>query len=345
MKVGFHSLIAKGGHQGRGIGFYAENLLAHLKRVPDLDIREFSELDELKDADVVHYPTVDFFKRSLPLRKKFPTVVTIHDITPLLFPKHYPPGIRGRINLQFQKKALKSVKRIITDSENSKSDIHKYFKFTLDDIKVVYLAPSDQYQEISDKGKLRQIQNKYSLPEKFALFTGNVNWNKNILNQAAACLETDLDLVLVGKSFETKDDLSHPELRDFKEFLTKYADNPKIHILGFVNTEDLISLYNLAEISLLVSFYEGFGLTILEAQSCGCPVITSNVSSMPEVAGDGAVLVNPGSVSEIKEAIKLLLEDQDFKRVLIKKGFENVKRFNWEKTAQETVKVYKDALS
>lgn len=341
MKIAFCSLPLSTGHKVRGVGAYTKNLLESLKTNQDIEIQEFADISEVQSADIVHYPFFDLFQRSLPIFNRFPTIVTIHDVTPLVFAEHYPPGIKGLINLLWQKLALKNIKAIITDSQASKIDIAKYLNIGLNKIFVVPLASSSQFQPIKDFKLLSNIKTKYSLPDRFVLYTGNINWNKNLLNLAQACEEAEVDLVLAGSGFEQKDNLNHPELSSYKEFLDRFGKDPDKHILGFIPTEDLVVIMNLAQVLLLPSFYEGFGLPILEAQSCGTPVITSKVSSMPEVGGEGVLLVDPNSTSEISQAIKTLTTNSNLAQTQINKGFENVKKFSWEKCARETAEVYK----
>lgn len=339
MKVAFCSLPLKTGHKTRGIGVYTRNLLEALKKQEGIQTQEFGNLAEVKSADIVHYPFFDLFQHSLPWQKPFPTVVTIHDVIPLVYSQHYPPGIRGSWNNFLQRRALQDVSAVITDSAASKKDIVQYLKVPGEKIHVVPLAPASHFQKINDDKILKRVKDKYNLPQEFALYTGNVNWNKNLLNLTEATLKADTNLVLVGKSFEERKNLDHPEMQSFKQFLHQYYNNPKVHILGFVEDEDLVAITNLAKVVMLPSFAEGFGLPILEAQICETPVITSSVSSMPEVAGKGALLVDSGSVEDIVEAFKKI-DDKKISDNLVKEGLENVKRFSWEITAKETAQVY-----
>lgn len=340
MKVAFCSSPLTSGHQHRGIGTYTKNLVKELKKQKDVQIQEFSDLSGVKDTDVVHFPFFDLFQHTLPLIKKWPMVITIHDVIPLLYPTAYPPGIKGSWNLILQKLALKNVSAVITVSEASKEDIIKYLGVPAEKIYPIGEAPAGHYRKINDSKSLKEVKGKYNLPDKFALYTGNVNWNKNLLNLTEGAIAAGIDLVLVGKSFEEKGNLDHPEMQSFKEFLNHYGKNPQVHILGFVENNDLVIITNLAQVVLLPSFAEGFGLPILEAQICGVPVITSNLSSMPEVAGFGALLIDPGSVESISGAIGKIIKDEKVRDQLIKEGLENVKRFSWEKAAKETVQVY-----
>lgn len=345
MKIAISNLPLKTGHQIRGIGYYTQKLIEGLKKKSDIEIQEFSNISEVKNADIIHYPFFDFFQKTLPLNKKFPTVVTIHDIIPLIFPKYYPPGIKGSINNFFQRISLKNVKAIITDSESSKIDIEKILRVNPRNVFSVPLAVLDKCLTIKNQKKLNKIKEKYKLSDKFVLFIGNVNWNKNILNLTKASLDAEINIVLIGKDFDNKKDLNHPEKKSYKDFLEKYENNPMVRRLGFVSDDDKNILITLANSLLLPSIYEGFGLTILEAQVCGTPVITSNVSSMPEVAGDGALFVDPYNIEEIKEAILRIKNDQHLRKDLINKGFKNIKRFSWEKTIEQTLQVYQYAAS
>lgn len=345
MKVAFCSLPLTTGHNTRGIGVYTRNLLEAFKKYPEIQIQEFGDLSEVEGADIVHYPFFDLFASSLTVQKKISTVVTIHDVIPLVYSKHYPVGIKGSWNNFLQKRALKNISAIITDSQVSKKDIVKYLGVAEKKVQVVPLAPASHFQRIKDSKILDEVKNKYHLPEEFALYTGNVNWNKNLLNLTEAALRAGIDLVLIGKSFEEKENLDHPEMRSFKNFLDQYSGNPKVHILGFVQDEDLVAITNLATVLLLPSLVEGFGLPILEAQLCGVPVITSNISSMPEVAGQGALLVDPNSVESIAQAIIEIKDNKKAREYLIKEGLNNIQRFSWDNTAQETIKVYDKILN
>lgn len=328
----------------RGIGFYTENLIKGLKEYSNLKIIVIDNRNNFPRVDLIHYPFFDFFENTLPIRKKFPTIVTIHDCIPLKFPKYYPPGIKGKLNYFIQRISLKGVKAVITDSLTSKKDINQMLSIPNEKIFPIYLAQGANFRKISDKKKLNHIKSKLKLPNSFALFVGSVNWNKNILNMAKACIEAGVNLVLIGMDFKNRENLNHTELRDFNIFIERYKNHPKIHIVGFLEPEDLVLVYNLANVTLLVSRYEGFGLTILESQACGTPVITSNTSSMPEIAGSGAILVDPNNIDSINHTLTRIIGNKDLRNDLIDKGYKNKARFSWEKTAEETIKVYESVL-
>lgn len=339
MKVGIDISKLHKFNKTRGIGFYTEHLYNALRKYTKIDIK-LIENNTHEHFDVIHYPYFDFFNATLPIRKKCPTAVTIHDTIPLAFPEHYPAGIKGSINLIRQKFALKNVEAIITDSRSSQQDVIKFLGVEEPKVFPIYLAPGESFKPINDAKRLDRVRRKYHLPEKFALYVGNVNWNKNLVNLTAASVDISLDICLIGSGFETAGNLGHPELSSFKDFLSKFYNHPKVHILGFINEDDLICVYNLAYVLLMPSFYEGFGLPILEAQACGCPVITSNTSSIPEVARDAAIFVNPKNAAEISKSIQSITSNASKRDNLIKKGLKNARRFSWKKTAMETQDVY-----
>ncbi len=343
MKVGIDISSLHSLSKGRGIGFYTQALIDSLKKYTDIEIKVIESVNQQQNVDLIHYPFFDFFRPTLKINNNVPTIVTIHDVIPLLFPKNYPPGIRGRVNLFLQKQSLNKTKAIITDSKSSTNDITQILKISQNKVHTVYLASSEHFTKLTEK-EINERTKKFNLPEIFALYSGGVNWNKNLINQTEAALKSDIDLVLVGGGFDNKNNLDHPEMKEFKQFLNKYQNNPKIHILGFVSDEELVGLMNKAKALLFASHYEGFGLPILESQACGTPVITGNISSMPEVAGDGAILVDPNSVDQISLSLSKITHDEDESNLLIKKGFENLDNFSWKKTAVETLKVYQNAL-
>ena len=334
------------GHAGRGVGVYGEQLIKYLKEIEDVEVIEFSDINEIhkKNVDVVHFLVFDLFQNTLPSNISIPSVVTVHDVTPLVFKKEYPSGIKGALNLFVQKRALKKIDKIITISNNSKKDINKHLGIDNKKIKVIYSGFGEQFKIANDRKEQKIVRDKYKLPDRYAFYSGNVNWNKNIVGMTDACIDADLDLVIVGKSFEQKENINHPEMRSYKQFLEKYENHPQVHILGFVPDGDLVAILNQATVALFVSFYEGFGFPILEAQACGVPVISAKTSSMPEIGGSGALYIDPKDIKEISCKITTVLNDEKLRNDLIDEGLLNIKRFSWKKTAEETYQLYKDLL-
>ncbi len=344
MKIGLDVSRMHNLSRTRGIGVYADNLYKSIKENTDVDIELIKEKTSYQKFDLIHFPFFDLFKRTLPLKMSTPFVVTIHDLIPLQFPKHYPPGLKGRANLFFQKLALKNAKAIIAVSDVVKNDISEILRIDDKKIFTIYSAPSANFQKITDTKILEETGKKYNLPDQFVLYIGNVNWNKNILNTAQSCIKAGKNLVIIGSSFLDKTNLNHIEKKSHKQFLEKYEQNKLITILNFVSSEDLERIMSLATVLIFISYYEGFGLPVLEAQAGGLPVITSKGSATEEVAGKSAILVDPENPDEIAQQINKVFDSESVRNELIKKGKENASKFSWKQSAIETVKVYQNAL-
>lgn len=289
---------------------------------------------ELKRNDVQIFHGPSFLA---PLTKKSKYVVTIHDLSFFRYPESFT--LENKLYFKFfLQRSIKNADVIIADSESTKKDIIHYFKVPDDRISVVYLGVDDTFVPLKDSVKIKQIKAKYNLPEKFILFTGVLSPRKNLERTLIAfCLlkrkkSIPHKFVIVGKKgwlYETI----------FEKIKLLNLEN-EVVFTDYVPEEDLPYFYNLADVFVLASLYEGFGLPILEAMACGCPVVTSSRSSMPEVAGDAALLVDPLKVEEISAAIEKIVTDTKLRKVLVEKGFEQAKKFSWKKTAEETLKIY-----
>ncbi len=224
MKIAINIFPLQSGHKNRGIGYYTRNLVDNLKKDSTIDVQEFLKLNEIKEADLVHYPWFDFFFHTLPIKKPFPTAVTIHDVIPLKFREQYPVGLRGKVNFFLQKLALRSCRFIITDSKTSKDDIVKYLKVPADKIRVIPLAADPKFRVLND-AKLIQTKRKYHLPDQFLLYVGDANWVKNLpflvkgFNEIIKSPDFDnVRLVLVGGVFlKNVENMDHPELESLKQ--------------------------------------------------------------------------------------------------------------------------------
>jgi glycosyltransferase involved in cell wall biosynthesis len=293
------------------------------------------------DIEVVHYPYFEPFSLSLPVFKKSKTVVTVHDLTPLLFPEHFPAGFRGNTKWRIQRQALRRVDAIITDSEISKKDIHSIVRYPKEKIFSIPLAAGKEFKVLKlNKEDRASLKKKYHLPEKFALYVGDVTWNKNLPRLIRAIQKTQMPLVMVGKALASHEfDHTNPWNADLVH-VQKEIDTDQFRVLGFVSTQDLVGIYNMAEVFVFPSLYEGFGLPILEAMSCGCPVITSKAGSLPEVAGDAAYYIDPRNEESITEGITAVISNEKIREELSQKGLQQAQKFSWEKTAKETLAVY-----
>lgn len=295
---------------------------------------------------MVHFPYFEPFFLALPLYKKYKTVVTVHDLTPIVFPNAFPRGLKGDLKWQMQRYALKRADAIITDSESSKKDVVKYVGVRESKVYVVYLAAGEKFRhQASDIGR-QILRTKYNLPEKFLLYVGDVTWNKNLPRLIDAIKKLKLPLVMVGKSLVSEDyDQNNPWNADLNRVNDLVRGDKNITRLGFVPDEDLVVLYNLATAVAMPSLYEGFGLPVLEAMACGCPVITSKEGSLPEVAGNAAYYVDAYDVKSISEGIKKVFEDEGLGKELSEKGLKQVEKFSWKITASQTLQVYEKVLT
>ncbi len=327
------------GHSVRGIGTYTHNLTeVFSSRNWGIHFKFFKGSTNPIDADIIHYPYFDLFFHTLYIRKLQKRVVTIHDVIPLISPKHFPVGLKGRFNFILQKIALKNVDAVICDSQTSKQDIAVKLAVPLDKIHVIFLAPGRQFKIINDKKSLLKIQKKYHLPEQFILYVGDVNWHKNIPNLLQAVKIAKVNLVMVGQALV---DNSLPQTRQINQLISKLGLTSQVIKTGYVPDKDLTAIYNLATATVSPSFYEGFGLPVLESMACGTPVICSNIASIAEIAGP-ALICDPTNPANIAAKINSILAFPEVvRKKYSQKLIDHASHYTWSKVATETIKVYK----
>lgn len=356
IKVFIDANPLKTGHAVRGIGSYTRNLVSALGQETDIEL-----VDNIEKSDIIHYPYFDLFFDTLSLVKK-PLVVTIFDTIPLIYPKYYPAGVRGKISFRQQKRKLKAVDAIVTISETSKKDIVRFLDMPEEKITVVHLAPSQFFKKLKHGKWENDIKRKYNLPEKFVLYVGDINYNKNILGLIEACRISNLPLVICGKQAVEIDNslfpmrgprdvarrilgLPHPEVSHFKALLEKFQSNEKIIRLGFVPDEDLVSIYNLATVYCQPSFYEGFGLPVIEAMASGVPIVAARTQALVEIGEYICVFVDPKNPGYMAQRLLRVAEDKKLRERMAKTGLRRVKNFSWEKVARETIAIYRKAVN
>lgn len=334
-------------HRVRGIGFYLNHLRDSLvEHYPKNIYHFFSRGEKLfKTIDIVHYPYFEPFFLTLPFLKRYKTVVTVHDLTPFVFPEDFPPGKKGRLKWQIQKYNLRRSEAIIADSQCSKKDIQRFCQIDEKRIHVVYLAAGEEFKEIP-ANDVAEIKKKYNLSSEFALYVGDVTWNKNLPRLVRACIQIKKPLVMVGKALiDPVENKNNPWTKDLAKTQELVKNNPLIRLLGFVPNEDLIALYNAATVFVMPSLYEGFGLPVLEAMASGCPVVTTREGSLPEVAGDAAVYVDAHNIDSIGKGILEVMVNKNLQKQMSGKGFLQASKFSWEKTVKETMGVYEKVLA
>ena len=269
------------------------------------------------------------------------TVVTIHGLEYRYCPECY--SLKERLLLELNtKSSIKWASKIITPSESTKKDLIKFYKVNADKIKVVYHGAGKSPLLRGGWGCVKEILQHTPSPSQEGnnsiLFIGRLEKRKNlvglikafeIFKESYKLQATSYKLILAGKAGF-----------GFAEIEKTIQDSPfkkDIVLKNYVSEEEKNELYKNADLFILPSFYEGFGLPILEAMSYGVPVICSNTSSLPEAAGNEALLINPNSPEEIAEAMKKVFNDDNLRKKMVEKGFENVKKFSWEKCVRETM--------
>jgi glycosyltransferase involved in cell wall biosynthesis len=268
------------------------------------------------------------------LPKSIKTILTVHDLVAFLFPEGNDKKATF-IEKMFLRKAIKKATKIIAVSKNTKKDLEEKFNDAKGKIEVVYCSSGEEFKPVS-KESLQEFIKKTSLPKKFFLSVGTLNPRKNYptLIKAFAKLNEkypNYNLIIVGGK-----GLSYEEI---KSLIKENYLNKKVHLLGYLSTKSMIGLYNLAEAFVFPSFYEGFGIPPLEAMRCGCPVISSYTSAMPEVVSDAALMINPDNVDEIFGAMIKIIEDEDLKENLMNKGLIRSKKFSWKDSGAKLLEI------
>lgn len=328
-------------HRVRGTGFYLENLRKSLEKYYPANRYTFftREDKEPVNVDLVHYPYFEPFFLTLPFKSRNKFIVTVHDLTPLVFPSNFPPGLKGKIKWNIQKNRLRKASAIITDSNSSKKDIVRFVGVSDDRVNVVYLAAGEEFKKL-------EITKRYSIPERFVLYVGDVTWNKNLPRLIDATVKANIPIVLVGSALKNENlDKENPWNQDLVKVKDLVKNNKSVFVLGFVENKDLVALYNMATVFAMPSVYEGFGLPILEAMSCGAPVVTSREGSIPEIAQEAALYVDAYSVDSIAEGLSKVFKDTKLQKKMSEEGIAQSNKFSWNKTAENTMNVYKKAIA
>jgi glycosyltransferase involved in cell wall biosynthesis len=357
-----------------GIGTYVRNLVRHLARV-DQDSTYLlfcSDKDEamLQDLPSNFQPIVEHSAGygvrehlSIPLKLRrlgvellhsphyvrpllctIPSVVTIHDCIHLLFPQYLPNRMAWRYARYMMGSAIRHSAVVFTVSEASRADILRFYPWANPE-KVLVVPNAIDTDLLEDPGEdeKARVRERYQLRGRFVLFAGNVKPHKNLdrLIEAFARVREqrghdDLQLLLIG------DDVSrYGSLRRTVEATGLRQD---VRFFGFVPHQTLAALYRMASVFAFPSLYEGFGLPPLEAMSCGTPVVTSRMSSLPEVVDDAALLVDPYSVEDIATGICQVLDDEDLRDRLVQKGLARARGFSWDRSARAVHDGYMKAL-
>lgn len=275
-----------------------------------------------------------------PLRSRVPVVATVHDLIPMVLPAYRGSAlVRGYTSLVAR--AAGNARMILADSEASRQDILRLLQVPAERVQTVYLAADAEYRPQSAT-KIERIRQKYKLPEQFVLYLGGFDVRKNIplLIRATAQSQQDWKLVIAGKLPATDSDFfPHPQ-----RIAQALNIQERIQFTGWIDEGDKPALLAAATLFCFPSAYEGFGLPILEAMACGTATVTTNISSLPELAGDGAALVPPNDLPALRDALDALMANTPSRVKLAERGLEQAAHFSWERCADETVHAYKQSI-
>ena len=293
-------------------------------------------------CNVVHIPHLFW----VPRHFSAPYIITVHDVLEHMSGARGLSGIRRSLHFQLTQRALKGAARIFAVSKFTKSEIEKLFGIPPSRIEVIYNAIDERFLHGHASEADRQLlAERYQINYPFLLYAGRISPHKNVVRiiEAFSALKAelekegrypDLKLIIIG------DELSkHPDLR---RTVVRGGVQNDVRFLGFVPIDVLRIFYDAAKLFVFPSLYEGFGLPPLEAMAHGTPVLASNTSSLPEVVGNAAVLVNPENVFEIMRALHRVLVDQGLREKLKRRCYEQVKRFSWDISARQVLRAYKE---
>lgn len=293
-------------------------------------------------CDLLHVPYLFWLPRNLSC----PYVVTVHDLLEHMYRARNGSSLRRSLHFHLTRRVLKNAARIFAVSQFTKSEVQNLFQIDADRIEVIYNAIDSRFLTGHATDADRQmLAERYQITYPFLLYAGRISPHKNLVRiiEAFSALKAqlakqdafpDLKLIIIG------DELSrHPDLR---RTVVRGGVQNDVRFLGFVPIEVLRIFYDLAKVFVFPSLYEGFGLPPLEAMAHGTPVLTSNTSSIPEVVGNAAVLVNPENIFEMMRALQRVLLDQSLRERLRQAGYEQVNKFSWDRSVAEVIAGYRE---
>lgn len=306
----------------------------------------YSVAEQIRIPMALRRERIDLFHAPhyvLPLLINCRSVVTIHDTIHLMFPQYLP----GRMAYTYARASLwiatHRSNRVLTVSETSKSDILRRFRIPADKVTVVYNAIDDRLSREPSEEEFERVRARYQLRDPFALYVGNIKPHKNLerLIDAFDRLRRQpgfeaLKLIIIG------DEIS--KYQGLRRAVHEHKLHKHVRFLGFVPVQTLSVLYRLAGVFVFPSLYEGFGLPPLEAMASGTPVVTSNVSSLPEVVGDAAVLVDPYDPDSIADGMRTVLTDEALRACLRERGLARVREYSWERSVAQIRGVYEEVM-
>ena len=373
MKIGIDGRAAKW-YRGTGIGTYTYQLISSLNNIDNINeymlfmpeslncdisfnrnfqIKNITEGNKNSFWDEVNIPNILMNKDielyhvpqngvGLPKEKNCPFVITLHDVIPYKMPETVGETFL-RIFNEDMPNIVSKCDGIITVSEFSKEDISKAFNFPKEKIFVTHLAAEGIYGPLEKKECSDLIRSHYGIDGDYILYVGGFSPRKNIIglieafSKLVAKYRKDIKLVIAGKQGKS--------YAIYKKKAQDLGVENRVIFPGFIEVDHLPQLYNASKLLAYPSFYEGFGLPPVEAMACGVPVITSNVTSIPEVLGDSAIFINPNDVDELCHSMYEVLSSEELAESLILKGLVRSSELSWEKTARNTLLAYSKIIN
>ncbi len=355
-------------HNTSGLGNYSRDLVRILtKYFPENDYILLNKNKSERGADILENPNVHFLETSkgnmsrqlkmgkdaqkldadifhglsgeLPLKwdkKPIKKIVTIHDLIFVRYPQYYSFFDR-KIHLWKFKKAANAADKIIAISEQTKRDIIQFLKIPENKIEVIYQGCHKAFKEQQSEEFINKTKEKFKLPERYILNVGTIEERKNLLNVVKALKDTQIPLIVVGK--KTK------YFQKIANFIQKNKMEKQIHFLEDVSMDELAVIYKSADIFVYPSFFEGFGIPVIEALFSKTVTITSNTSCLPEAGGPDSVYIDPQNYLDIQSKIQFLWNNKSERKRRADKGFEFVQKFNDESIANELMNLYRKIIS
>ena len=366
MRIAFDGTTLTPGRTG--VGYYTEHLLQHLAREvaatgdeivvvsnqpidtqrplpPHVRVHDghrfpvrigWMQMRAQRALDAIRPDVAHFTNGMMPIGSPVSTIVTIHDMSLRLYPRCHP-WRRLLLNRPLMHVAIQQAASIVTVSESARRDLLRLHGIAADRVSVVHEAASPAFHPIADPARLDRIRSKYGLPSRFVLYVGTIEPRKNLMRLVEAFAQARRrgmphHLVCVGPYGWSS--------RDLARRIGRLGLNGAVHFTGYAPFDDLPVIYNLGELFVFPSMYEGFGLPVVEAMASGLPVITSSTSSLGEIAADAACTVDPTSTDAIADALVRLTADAALRRELSERGLRRAQTFSWARTAKEMLAVY-----
>ncbi len=310
--------------------------IAKFRKYSPGELLSFGYLVKRQGVDLLHVPHY-----TLPIGLNGRSVVTVHDLIHLKFPQYFTSLQRAYARIVLRHVA-RHAGAIITGSEHAKQDVIEALHVDERKVYPIYHGIQPGFEPLRDQERIKDFRGRFQLRHPFILYVGSIKPHKNIPTllkafKSIVSWRSDVELVFVGDSLFKNGPLS--KLAQSLGIATSIKD------LGWLSREGLVCAYNAAEVLVLASLYEGFGLTAVEAMACETPVVASNAASLPEVVADAGIIFEATSPGSLDDALRSVLSDPQLKNELVAKGKRNIQRFSWDRAARETLRVYDVVLA